>query len=267
MKMNKIVSLLLALALLAASTGCGMLSRPPTQREQTAGIGALAGGLGGAIIGSFAGSAVTGGLFGMPLGALAGYYIGDQWLRDRDTREARSQELDKELARLREENERLQRQARASSRPAEAIGSGTLASTPKPKESAGMKTTQVSVSNLPPDNVMVGFDFDKSSLNDSAHQTLSPIITWLKGDSGRNVTVAGYTDSIGSEAYNVKLSQRRAQVVKDFMVQSGVSAERIITRGMGKANPVAPNDTQAGREKNRRVEVISNGAARTASAK
>jgi len=67
-----------AAAVIAMAIGCAPLSRPVTEREQAAGIGGLAGGAGGAIIGSVAGGAVAGGLVGMPIGALAGYYWGDQ---------------------------------------------------------------------------------------------------------------------------------------------------------------------------------------------
>lgn len=101
-------TLLVAAALVAlGAIGCAPLSRPPTQREQTAAVGALAGGAGGAIIGSFAGSAVAGGLFGMPLGAVAGYYIGDQMAREERLAQARLEERDAEIERLRRENQRL----------------------------------------------------------------------------------------------------------------------------------------------------------------
>ncbi|MGH7845448.1 MAG: OmpA family protein [Candidatus Binatia bacterium] len=251
MKINRkeVVSVVLGLALLTGSSGCGMLSSP-TEREQSAGVGALAGGVGGAIIGSFTGAAVTGGLFGMPLGALAGYYIGDQWLRDRSTREARNQEADRELAQLRQENERLKRLAESSE---QASGSASAKS-----EQPATTATPANVTKSPPDNVMVGFDLNKSSLDSTAQQTLSPVVAWLEDDSDRNVAVVGYTDSTGSDSYNIKLAERRAKAVRDFLLQSGVSGDRITTRGMGKANPIAANDTQTGREKNRRVEVISN---------
>jgi hypothetical protein len=110
--MNK-TRLAIALALMIAigTASCSPpLSRPVTQREQTAGIGALAGGAGGAIIGSFVGSAVTGGLFGLPIGALAGYYIGDRMSQDNRVAQARIDDRDSEISRLRAENERLRRQ-------------------------------------------------------------------------------------------------------------------------------------------------------------
>jgi outer membrane protein OmpA-like peptidoglycan-associated protein len=255
MMMSKTLSVVAGLALLAASSGCGMLSSPPTQREQTAGIGGLVGGATGAIIGSFAGSAVAGGLFGIPLGALAGYYIGDQMSRDRGTREARNEQLDNELAQLRQENERLKRSAQASEE--------------KSNARAAAKSEQPAVKATPanaPSKVVLGFDFDKSSLNGSTQQTLSPIVAWLKDDSDRKVAVIGYTDNVGADTYNMKLAERRAKTVRDFLVKSGVDAADIEIRGMGEANPIAANNTEAGREKNRRVEIVPNGGVRTASA-
>lgn len=106
---NTAIAVIFGLVLASASTGCGMLSRDPTEREQSAAIGGLAGGAAGAIIGSFAGSAVTGGLFGIPLGAVAGYYIGDRMASSDRNAQARSDDREREIERLRQENERLRR--------------------------------------------------------------------------------------------------------------------------------------------------------------
>ena len=72
-----------------------------------------------------------------------------------------------------------------------------------------------------------------------------------------HVVVDGYTDSIGSDAYNLKLSERRAEAVRDLMVQKGISASRITTHGYGKSRPVASNNTAEGRAENRRVEIVA----------
>jgi len=69
------------------------------------------------------------------------------------------------------------------------------------------------------------------------------------------LTVTGYTDSTGSDKYNQKLSEKRADSVKAHLVKKGVAADRIVTKGMGKANPVGDNKTKAGRAQNRRVEI------------
>jgi hypothetical protein len=100
-------STLLVTLLALTAISCAPLSRPVSERERTAAIGGLAGGAGGAIIGSMAGSAVAGGLFGIPLGAVAGWYLGDRLEARGDVREARLEERDAEIARLRRENERL----------------------------------------------------------------------------------------------------------------------------------------------------------------
>ena len=107
---NRVIAVVLGLVLVGSLTGCATLSGPPSERERTAAIGGLAGGAAGAIIGSFAGSAVAGGLFGIPLGAFAGYFIGDQLASNERAMQARSVDRDDEIERLRQENERLRRQ-------------------------------------------------------------------------------------------------------------------------------------------------------------
>jgi outer membrane protein OmpA-like peptidoglycan-associated protein len=69
--------------------------------------------------------------------------------------------------------------------------------------------------------------------------------------------IEGHTDAVGSDQYNLKLSESRANSVRDYLVQSGLTADRIIAvRGLGKVQPVATNDTAEGRQMNRRVEII-----------
>ena len=71
------------------------------------------------------------------------------------------------------------------------------------------------------------------------------------------VVVEGHTDSIGSDAYNMKLSQRRAATVRDYMVENGISPSRIKTEAFGKTKPIASNKTAAGRAQNRRVDIVA----------
>lgn len=85
---------------------------------------------------------------------------------------------------------------------------------------------------------------------------LSPLVTLLKVQSQRTIRIEGYADSRGSETYNRELSQRRADAVRDFLIANGISPRRIIARGYGEAISVASNTTIAGRQENRRVEVI-----------
>ena len=109
------------------------------------------------------------------------------------------------------------------------------------------------------------FEFDKATLTPGALRSLAPLVTFLRENLDRTISIEGHTDSLGSDAYNQQLSQHRAEAVRDFLVQSGISADRITARGMGKGYPVASNATEAGRQQNRRVEmVISNQEQRTA---
>ena len=81
-------------------------------------------------------------------------------------------------------------------------------------------------------------------------------VTVMKDKPSMKVSVEGHTDSIGSDAYNLKLSERRAQAVRDYMVSQGIDAARIRVKGWGKTKPIASNKTEAGRAENRRVEII-----------
>jgi len=82
------------------------------------------------------------------------------------------------------------------------------------------------------------------------------LVTFLKEYPDRAVLVEGHTDSTGSDATNMKLSNERADSVRSFLVENGIDAKRILARGYGKAYPVASNATAEGRQKNRRVDVV-----------
>jgi outer membrane protein OmpA-like peptidoglycan-associated protein len=100
------------------------------------------------------------------------------------------------------------------------------------------------------------FETGKADLRPGALRNLYPLVTFLQKYPERRVLIEGHTDSVGSEAYNLDLSQRRADAVRDFLLQNGVNAAQLTTRGYGKASPVASNDTAEGRQQNRRVELI-----------
>ena len=100
------------------------------------------------------------------------------------------------------------------------------------------------------------FDFDKATLKPDGKRLVDTAVKVMKDKSDLKVSVEGHTDSIGSEAYNQKLSERRAKAVRDYLVSQGIDASRITTRGFGKSKPVASNDTAEGRAENRRVEII-----------
>jgi outer membrane protein OmpA-like peptidoglycan-associated protein len=78
---------------------------------------------------------------------------------------------------------------------------------------------------------------------------------------GLRLEVEGHTDSVGSDDYNQQLSEKRAGAVRDYLVQQGISADGIVSRGLGKTQPVASNDTAEGRQQNRRVELVLSGDA------
>ena len=99
------------------------------------------------------------------------------------------------------------------------------------------------------------FDFDKSVLKPAGKERLTDLVSKLQGSDIEIVIATGHTDSIGTDAYNQKLSLRRANSVKAFLVSKGVPADRIFTEGKGESQPVASNKTREGRAKNRRVEV------------
>lgn len=100
------------------------------------------------------------------------------------------------------------------------------------------------------------FGFDKAQLDSRARSRLDDVVKVVNSDPRiRRVVVTGHTDSVGPEGYNQKLSERRAQAVKRYLVSQGVSADMVVTRGRGESSPVADNDTEAGRSRNRRAEV------------
>jgi OOP family OmpA-OmpF porin len=99
----------------------------------------------------------------------------------------------------------------------------------------------------------VDFEFNSTQLTAPAQQTLDEVATALASQPELNVEVQGYTDSTGAAAYNLHLSQRRADAVKSYLVSKGVSASALTAKGYGKSNPIASNDTTDGRALNRRV--------------
>ncbi len=100
------------------------------------------------------------------------------------------------------------------------------------------------------------FEFDRAELLPGAYLTIDKLVTFLKKYPNRNVLIEGHTDSIGTADYNLDLSQRRADAVRVALVERDISLSRISTKGYGKRYPVASNDTEAGRQRNRRVEIV-----------
>lgn len=101
---------------------------------------------------------------------------------------------------------------------------------------------------------MVNFGFDSSDLTSSAKANLDKLAEVLKNNPDTNINIYGHTDSKGTEAYNQSLSERRAASVRSYLISKGVASSRMITMGVGENEPIATNDTDAGRAENRRVE-------------
>lgn len=99
------------------------------------------------------------------------------------------------------------------------------------------------------------FDFDKSTLKPEGRQLLDQVAQQVASIDLETIIAVGHTDSIGSDAYNQKLSERRAASVKEYLVGKGIDPNRIYTEGKGKNSPVASNKTKEGRAQNRRVEI------------
>lgn len=101
----------------------------------------------------------------------------------------------------------------------------------------------------------VNFEFDKATLTVNAKTILDGVADALQKRSDIKVELGGHTDGKGSDSYNAKLSDRRAKSVKDYLVAKGIAADRMSTKGYGESMPVATNETDEGRELNRRVEL------------
>lgn len=99
------------------------------------------------------------------------------------------------------------------------------------------------------------FDFDKAVLKPEGKAKLDDLSSKLSGINLEVIIAVGHTDSVGTDAYNQKLSIRRSEAVKAYLVSKGIETNRIYTEGKGEKQPVADNKTAAGREKNRRVEI------------
>ncbi len=223
-------------ALLTLAAGC---SQPLSTREKGVLVGGGIGAATGAIIGAAVGNPGAGAAIGGAVGALGGGVMGDQ-LQKRDVELGETQQQigqqQQEIARNRQLIEELSKQ-----------------------NLDARETDRGVVVNLPD----VLFEFGKANLTGDARAKIRNISDVLNNQAqDRQVSVEGHTDSIGSEATNQRLSERRAAGVAAALENTGVAPERITAKGFGKRYPVAPNshpdgdDNPSGRAKNRRVEVI-----------
>ncbi|MGO9776470.1 MAG: OmpA family protein [Terracidiphilus sp.] len=103
------------------------------------------------------------------------------------------------------------------------------------------------------------FDTAKHTLRPAAREKLAKVAGIISGHPGLRLAVEGYTDSVGSDEYNQQLSEDRGNAVRDYLTQEGVVGTSVTSQGFGKSQPVASNDTAAGRQQNRRVELVVSG--------
>ena len=100
------------------------------------------------------------------------------------------------------------------------------------------------------------FESGKATLLPGAQRTLQKLVVFLEENPERNVLIEGHTDNVGSSTYNLDLSLRRAEAVRQALIEAGIGPDRIAARGYGERYPVAPNSDAAGRQRNRRVEIV-----------
>jgi len=103
------------------------------------------------------------------------------------------------------------------------------------------------------------FDTGKSTLRPAAREKLAKVAGIVAGHPGLRLDVEGHTDSVGGDDYNQKLSEQRGGAVRDYLTKEGMASTSVTAKGFGKGQPVATNDTAAGRQQNRRVEIVISG--------
>lgn len=187
----------------------------------------------GAIIGSATGSAGVGTAIGAGVGGLVGVVVGNNMDADDKAKAQRNSRMDQTDADI-QANQRLLDELRA--------------------KGADASLTDRGVSIHLPD---VLFGFNKADLTRDAEFNVKDIASILRKDAaGREVLVEGHTDSVGSEEYNQDLSSRRADTVARELIKDGTDRGLVSSKGFGKTKPIASNDSQSGRARNRRVEII-----------
>jgi outer membrane protein OmpA-like peptidoglycan-associated protein len=131
----------------------------------------------------------------------------------------------------------------------------TVQETRRAMEALGARESALEVVVELPADVL--FDFDEADIRADAAGALAQLATVLRGFPEGTARLNGHTDSVGQAAYNQRLSQRRAESVKRWLVErEGIAADLLETHGLGESRPVASNDDEAGRQRNRRVEVV-----------
>jgi len=169
---------------------------------------------------------------------------------DSSAREAEQARMQAEQARLQAEEARSQAEAEAKARAAEQAKAAALM-----KELSELRAQQTDRGLV----LTVGdvhFAAGKAEVAPGGQRSVDQLVQFLKTYPKRRVLIEGHTDNTGNEDFNVKLSQQRADAVRSLLVARGIAPERIATRGYGPKYPIVENDTPAGRQQNRRVEVL-----------
>ncbi|PYN46440.1 MAG: flagellar motor protein MotB [Candidatus Rokuibacteriota bacterium] len=169
---------------------------------------------------------------------------------DSSAREAEQARMQAEQARLQAEEARSQAEAEAKARAAEQAKAAALM-----KELSELRAQQTDRGLV----LTVGdvhFAAGKAEVAPGGQRSVDQLVQFLKTYPRRRVLIEGHTDNTGNEDFNVKLSQQRADAVRSLLVARGIAPERIATRGYGPKYPIVENDTPAGRQQNRRVEVL-----------
>jgi outer membrane protein OmpA-like peptidoglycan-associated protein len=219
--------------LLVLASGCagGSIST----REKGAGIGALGGAAAGGAIGAAVGHPGIGAAVGGALGLGAGALIGDQ-LQGQEMKQTEQQKaLDQQRA--------------------EIAKNQALIEELKKRNIEARETSRGVMVNLP----SVNFQFDSAELTPDGRGRVDQIASIVKRDAAnRRIAVEGHAsrESAAQEAYNQRLSERRADTVADALARDGVKNSQISSHGLGTRSPIASNDNEEGRRQNRRVEVI-----------
>ena len=219
-------------ALLVCLFGLSACAKPVNNATGGALVGAGVGAGTGAIIGNQVGDPGAGTAIGAALGAVGGALAGNALDRMENENEALGQRVSDNQRQL-DENRRLIEELRSRGADARASERGV-------------------VINLPD----ILFEFDRSNLTREAHRTIEEIVDVIKGVPDRAISVEGHTDSVGTVMYNKQLSERRARSVANKLSRGGISQARMQVTGFGEGSPIATNNSDRGRARNRRVEVI-----------
>lgn len=189
--------------------------------------------------------------------------------RDRIVIDSRTQEADSQRAlavKARSQAEMERNQAEAARKLAEERLAAAQASQAKAAtESARAKSLEQQLADLKAKQTNRGmvltlgdvlFDTGRAELKPGAERSLDQLVSFMVENPTRSVAIEGYTDSMGSDSSNQVLSDRRANAVRNALIARGIPSDRVSARGYGESSPVASNGTAAGRQQNRRVEIV-----------